>query len=269
MSFIHFCKKNLACIKLGIASRIAYPLDFCMAIAVLPLCNFIVEVAFWSGLIYSTGSSTFAGYSVSNYIAYYLWLILKLGSINWRFEKLMISEINSGAVNSLLLRPSSFYEYHLGQILGQKLLVVVIMTPVVFLIASVWELPFYPDRFLAALLMSFLYVIMIYTLHFAVSSMAFFLDNVYSLNNTKTMIIWILSGEVMPLDLLPSNVREIVIALPFSCGNYLPAAYVSGRITTAVFINGFYSLAAGFVLFGIMARVIWQKGLRRYGGTGT
>ncbi|MFI5343039.1 MAG: ABC transporter permease [Chlamydiales bacterium] len=239
-----------------------------MAISVIPICTFLVEAAFWTGLIHASGSPLLGGFPITYYLGYFLWLMLQLGSINWRFERAMIAEINSGAVNSLLLRPSSFYEYHLGQLLGQKLICVMTMTPIVFLIAWIWELPFHAERLPAALIMGFLYVILIFSLHFAVASMAFFLDHVYSLNMTKNMIIWFLSGELMPLDLMPSPLREWVIALPFSCGIYLPAAYVSGRITTEAFMKGFISLAIGGIVFGLLARFIWKHGLRRYGGTG-
>ena len=156
----------------------------------------------------------------------------------------------------------------MGQLLGQKLIVAMTMTPVVFLIAWIWDLPFHVERFPIALIMGFCYVLLLFSLHFAVAAMAFFFDHVYSLNNTKNMIIWFLTGELMPLDLLPSPLREWVIALPFSCGIYLPAAYVSGRITTEVFLRGFISLSVGGVFFALLARFIWQRGLRRYGGTG-
>lgn len=239
-----------------------------MAIVVIPLCYFFVEAVFWTGLIEASGSDLLAGFPARYYIGYFLYLILRLGSVNWRFERAMIADINSGAVNALLLRPSSFYEYHMGQLLGQKLITVLVMTPVIVLIAWAWDLPFHAERLPMSILMGICYVILLFSLHFAVAAMAFFFDHVYSLNNTKNMIIWFLTGELMPLDLLPSPIREWVIALPFSCGTYLPAAYLSGRIDTAVFMQGFISLAAGAVFFGLVARFIWKQGLRRYGGTG-
>lgn len=268
MSFASFLKRNLACIRLGISSRIAYPIDFFMAILILPIAYFLVEAAFWTGLINASGHTLLAGFSASYYIGYFLWMTLQLGNVNWRFERAMISEINSGAVNALLLRPSSFFEYHLGQLLGQKLLTALLMTPILFLIATFWELPFHAERLPMALLMGFGYVVLLFSFHFAVASMAFFFDHVYSLNNTKNMLIWFLTGELMPLDLLPSPIREWVIALPFSCGIYLPAAYLSGRIDSPTFMRGFISLAAGGIFFGIVARFVWKKGLRCYGGTG-
>lgn len=264
----NFFPRALACLRLGIAARITYPIDFIMAVAILPVCYFLVEAAFWTGLIAASGSELLGGFPARYYLGYFLYLILGLGSINWRFERVMIAEINSGAVNALLLRPGSFYEYHLGQLLGQKLITALVMVPVIFLIAWNWDLPFHAERLPIVLLMGISYVILLFSLHFAVASMAFFFDNVYSLNNTKNMIIWVLTGELMPLDLLPSPLREWIIALPFSSGTYLPAAYLSGRIETDVFMKGFISLAIGGIFFGLLARLVWKKGLRRYGGTG-
>lgn len=268
MSYVSFLKKNLAYIRLGITARITYPIDFLMGILLIPVCFFLVEAIFWTGLIKASGSNELAGFPINYYLGYFLYSILQLGSINWRFERIMIAEINNGSVNALLLRPGSFYEYHLGQLLGQKLITAFTMVPVVIFIAWMWDLPFHLDRLPLVLLMGVSYVILIFSLHFAVASMSFFFDNVYSLNNTKNMLIWILTGELMPLDLLPSPLREWVIALPFSCGIYLPASYLSGRIGADVFMRGFVSLAIGGVLFGVLANFVWKKGLHRYGGTG-
>jgi ABC-2 type transport system permease protein len=239
-----------------------------MGIAIVPLCYFLVEAAFWSGLIASSGNSTLGNFAVRDYLGYFLYTLLQLGSMNWRFERAMIAEINSGAVNALLLRPSSFFEYHLGLLLGQKLITAVVMLPVIAGIARAWDLPFHAERVPMVLLMGFSYVILLFSLHFAVAAMAFFFDNVYSLNNSKNMIVWILTGDLMPLDLLPSPMREWVIALPFSCGVYRPAAYLSGRIELEDFMAGFISLAVSAVIFGLLARLVWERGLRRYGGTG-
>lgn len=239
-----------------------------MAITVIPLCYFLVEAAFWTGLIKASGNELLGGFPTRYYLGYFLYLVLQLGSVNWRFERAMISEINTGAVNALLLRPSSFFEYHMGQLLGQKLITALVMAPVIVLIARIWDLPLHIERLPIAIFMGICYVILLFSLHFAVAAMAFFFDHVYSLNNTKNMIIWFLTGELMPLDLLPSPIREWVIALPFSCGIYLPAAYLSGRIESDVFLQGFISLGFGAIFFGLFARFIWKQGLKRYGGTG-
>ncbi len=245
-----------------------YPADFVMGVLFIPLGAFLVEALFWLGLFDASGSETIGGYTSPHYVAYLLWLVTGIGMANWRYERVMISEINTGGVNTLLLRPSSFYEYHLGQQLGQKFISAVLTVPILIGIVLIWDLPFHLNRLIPALMMGFSYVAVMFSLHFAVISMSFFYDHVYSLNNTKNMTIWFLTGELFPLDLLPSPMREWVIQLPFSCGTYLPAAYLTGRISTETFLHGFVSLGIGAVIFGLIARFVWRKGLRSYSGTG-
>ena len=146
-----------------------------MAIAVIPLCYFFVEAAFWTGLIKASGNELLGGFPARYYLGYFLYTVLQLGSMNWRFERAMIAEINNGTVNALLLRPSSFFEYHMGQLLGQKLITALVMLPVISFIAWAWDLPFHADRLPMVFLMGICYVILLFSLHFAVASMAFFL----------------------------------------------------------------------------------------------
>lgn len=268
MSYIAFLKKNLAYIKLGILTKTQYRANLLAGVIALPAIGFGVECAFWLGIFQASSQTTIGGFTAAQYITYLLWLILQLGSANWRFERVMIMEINSGAVNAMLVRPTSFFTYHLGQLLGHKLLTMILMVPVILLIAWGWELPLYLERLAPAILLGFCYLIMIHTLNFAICSMAFFFDHVYSLNTTKNMIIWFLVGELLPLDLLPSPFREWVIALPFSSGVYIPASYISGRISTETFLHGFVSVTIGIIVFGVIGRLIWRRGLRVYSGTG-
>ncbi len=268
MSYINFLKKSLAYIKLGIITKAQYRINLLVGVLALPAIGFGVECAVWLGIFEASGQQSIGGFTATQYITYLLWLLLQLGSANWRFERAMIGEINSGAVNATLVRPTSFFDYHLGQLLGHKLMTVILMLPVMLLIAWKWDLPLHVERLGPAILLGFYYLIMIHTVNFAVCSMAFFFDHVYSLNTTKNMIIWFLVGELLPLDLLPSPLCEWVTALPFSAGVYIPAAYISGRISTEAFLHGFISVTMGLIVFASLGRLIWRRGLRVYNGTG-
>jgi len=180
----------------------------------------------------------------------------------------MIQEINSGAVNAMLVRPGSFYGLHFGNLFGFKLLTLAISLPLIFIIAYICDLPLFTGRVAAAVGMGLCYLFLIHTINFAIASLAFFFDHVYSLNMTKNMLLWFFTGELFPLDLLPSSVSKAVRLLPFSSGYYLPASYISGRIGTAFFLQGFASLAIGIAVMALIARLIWAKGLRNYTGTG-
>src|SRR5690606_31378152 len=149
-----------------------------------------------------------------------------------------------------------------------KLTMLIISLPLLFLIASSLHLPLIWMRLGPALLMGVMYLLFIHTINFALASMAFFFDHVYSLNTTQNMVLWLLTGSVFPLDLLPSWTSRLLIRLPFSCGTYLPAGYISGRIGTEQFFQGFISLAIGLLLAAVLARFNWNRGLKNYTGTG-
>lgn len=268
MLFAISLKRNLAYLRLGAATKLEYPFNFISGVLVLPVFVFLIEAAFWLGCFEISGMTRIGNFTAPQYLTYLLWLMLQLGGANWRFERAMIQEINSGAVNALLVRPSSFYEFHFGQLLSFKLMTLCVSLPLVLAIAYWGQLPLMLERLLPSLGMGICYLALVHTLNVAIASTAFFFDNVYSLNITKNMLIWFLAGELFPLDLLPPFLSKWIILLPFSCGVYLPASYISGRIDTSAFLHGFLSLAIGIAFFGLVARLLWRKGLRSYGGTG-
>jgi ABC-2 type transport system permease protein len=56
--------------------------------------------------------------------------------------------------------------------------------------------------------------------------------------------------------------------LPFHCFIDLPTRLILGRATTAEAWQGLGIALVWAVLFGMMARFIWQRGLLRYSGAG-
>lgn len=268
MSFINFLKKRLAYVRLEVISQLQYRFNLFVGVVLHPIFVFAIESAFWLGLFYASGKTEIGGFTAGQYLTYLLWLVLQIGGPNWTFERLLIEDINSGSVNAFLVRPTSFYEFHLGKLLGYKLLRVLLSLPIVIGLALWLQLPLQFEKLLPAMGLGVCYVVMIYTLNFAIASMAFFFEYVYSFNTTKNMITWFLAGELFPLDLLPEPWRDWLIALPFSSGVYLPAGYISGRISADLFLRGFTSVAIGMVCFSLFACLIWRMGLRRYSGTG-
>ncbi len=261
-------KKNLAYIKLGIISNLAYRFDFIMGFILFPVIIYAIEAAFWVGIFHASGQATIGGYHLADYLAYLLWFLTQFGSMNLRSERVIIEEVNSGAVNSILLRPTSYYEFQLGQFLGQKILKSILMIPVILTIAAWWDLPIHIDRLWPAMAMGYCYLIMLFTLNFCLASLSFFFENIFNINLTKNMVLWFLTGELIPLDLFPDHIRDILVRLPFAGGIYLPAGYLSGRVPLDQFLFGFVSIAAGTLVFGLVARIIWKQGLRHYTGTG-
>jgi ABC-2 type transport system permease protein len=98
--------------------------------------------------------------------------------------------------------------------------------------------------------------------------MAFFMNRAFSLTGLKNMIIWSISGELIPLDLFPEPLRTLLMHSPFAAGVYGPTAYITGRVGPDYLMQSFVSLTCGIAVFGGVGAVLWRRGVRSYTGTG-
>mgnify|MGYP003820033447 CR=1 FL=1 len=84
----------------------------------------------------------------------------------------------------------------------------------------------------------------------------------------KNIALWMLTGEIFPLDLLPESIKSVVWTLPFASGVFLPIGYLTGRIELPVLITGFQNLLIGIMVLQAICYQVWQSGLKRYSGVG-
>ena len=213
--------------------------------------------------------SSLNGYSKEYYFAYALWAAFFARiAANWMYEMRMIEEIDSGSVNSILVRPISFYEYYLGQFMGYKILTSTLSLCVPVLVCVFVSSSTHLLRLPLAFALSLYYLILAHTLSSLVSSFAFFFNRIHALTVTKNFILWFFVGELFPLDLLPVNVRATIIALPFSSGVYIPVGYLTGRIPLKMVGQGFLSVTLGIAVSSCIYYVVWNQGRKKYSGTG-
>lgn len=229
----------------------------------------MIEVTLWAAIFVGIGRETLGGFSQESYIAYALWAaFVARCTANWMYEFRMIDEIDTGTVNSVLARPISFYEYYLGQFLGYKILTAVISLLVPIVITMWIPGPTMLSRVPLALVLIFTYFILTHTISFTVASFGFFFNRVHSFTVAKNFTLWIVSGELFPLDLVPDPYREWLMWLPFSNGVFVPVGYITGRLELADVGRGFLTIGLGILFFGLLARFVWLKGRQQYSGTG-
>jgi len=264
-----FYKRNLAFFNLAIISNLEYRFNFFIDAVIQPLMVAGTEVLLWTAIFLSSAQSTIGGFGVDSYLAYALWAaFFSRISTNWMYEFRMIEEVSSGTLNSLLVRPMSFYEYYLSQLLGYKFVVTFIS--IIFPLAAsfIFKLPLFIERLPLVLLLSFYYLLLVHSISFFISNLAFYFTKISSMTVAKNLLLWILMGELFPLDLLPTKVKEILCLLPFASGVYVPISYLTGRIDSYYVQVGFVSITISLVIINALAYFMWNRSLREYTGTG-
>lgn len=269
MLFGNFWKRNLGFFRLSILTNLEYRVNFLADAILQPLLGGIVEVILWIAVFKSSGALEIAGFSQNAYLSYVLWgaFVARITS-NWMYEFRMIEEIESGSVNSVLVRPISFYEYYLSQFMGYKVATSAFSLLVPAAAVLYFKLPFEWHRLPVALSLVLYYLIFVYTISFWISSLAFKLNKVFSFTVAKNLCLWLLSGELFPLDLLPEPWKGLLIFLPLSNSVYIPVAYLTGRIDFSYIVMGFISTSLGIIFMGFISYHSWNTGLKKYTGTG-
>lgn len=223
----------------------------------------------WVALFKGAGQQTINGFPFEAYVGYAVWaaFIARVTS-TWMYEFRMIDEIDSGSINSLLVRPFSFFEYYLSQFLGYKLCTTVVSLVVPIAASLAFSLPVHWERLPAVFLLVTYYLFLVQTLSFIVASSAFHINRAGSITVAKNLTLWLCTGELIPLDLFPQAIRSFLLALPFSNAAYVPVAFLTGRIDLDAFLNGIRSITIGLLVLAPIAAWAWRRGIRKYAGTG-
>lgn len=269
MSFAVFWKRNLGFFKMAITANVEYRVNYLIDAVVQPSLTAVIETLLWIGVFASAGVATIGGFGLHDYLAYVLWgAFFARIAASWMYEFRMIEEIESGTVNGLLVRPMSFYEYYLSQLMGYKF----ITTFVSFLIPLAggylmnWNIHY--DRLPIAIFLVFFYLLLVHSISFIVASCAFFLNRIYSFTIAKNLALWLFTGELLPLDLIPEPFRSWILMLPFPSAVFVPVGYITGRVGFEAVQQGFLSVAISLVIANLIGWMLWTRGLRVYSGTG-
>ncbi len=239
--------------------------DWCLS----PLISTAVEMAMWWTMFQAMGVSTLGGFSRESYLSYVTWAVFFARiSANWMYEFRMLQEVESGSINSILVRPLRFYEYYLGQFLGYKLMTMVfsLLLPAGLALlmggtTDFWRLP-------GAIFLLMIYLVFTYTLTFCIVTLAFRLTKVGSFTVTKNFFVWLASGELFPLDLLSPSMKMLSSYLPFASACYIPVGYLTHRLEFADLLKACWVTVAWTGVLGLFGLFFWRRGLRIYSGTG-
>ncbi len=268
-SFVVFWRRNLGFAKLAVVSNLEYRVNFIVDAVLQPSMTTGIEILLWFAVFAGAHVSEINGFGREYYLSYAMWsAFFARVSTTWMYESRMIAEIDLGTINGLLIRPMSFYEYYFSQLLGYKFITTIVSFLAPLLAASVFLLPTHYERIPLALALCTYYLILVHTMSFIISCCAFYLNKIYSFTAAKNMILWLLTGELFPLDLVPSGLREFIMALPFASGVYVPVGYITGRIGYESTKQGFISVTIAIIVTNLFAAWIWKRGLSTYSGTG-
>lgn len=270
MPFTAFYKRNLALARLAIVTNLEYRFNFILDAFIQPILTVGIEVLLWIAIFKTVeGSDSIGGFGRDSYLAYAVWApFLGRIAISWMYESMMVEEIASGSINTILSRPLSFYEYYFSQTFGYKFITTIFSISFPIIVSLYYQLPVNYERLPAALLIVMYYLVLVHTMSFLVATFGFYLTRVRSFTLVKNLSLMLMGGELVPIDLMPPNLSELLLSLPFSSGVYIPIAFITGRCDWNLLYQGYANITWGLAIVGLISFVMWKRGVREYTGTG-
>lgn len=219
----------------------------------------------------AAGEGAVGGMTRDRFVTYYLALIvvnqLTYSQSNWTAGEL----IRDGYLNALLLRPMPPVYNALAMDVAGKVVYLAFVLPITALLALLlrpavhWTwgdaLAFVPALAVAWALR--------FTWGYALAQLYFWATRADALLAVQDALVFLLAGQIAPVQLLPGGLRAAATALPFRYMLGFPVEVLNGQLTPPEVARGFAAGAAWLALSLGLAVALWRLGLRRYEGVGS
>ncbi|HEX4955101.1 MAG TPA: ABC-2 family transporter protein [Thermoanaerobaculia bacterium] len=251
----------------------SYRADFWISTLVAFMVRMAVAWFLWDAIFASTGRTEIAGFSREGMVLYYV-LVLLIGKVVSGEERQVsiAQDIYEGRLSRYLLFPGGYFSFKYAEHLGQ--LVPVLAQLVLFgsWAALVFDLESLGSVSAGSVARAAVAVavgnLLAFLIAFLTESVAFWADNVWSLNVLLRFVAHLLGGEMLPLELFPAWARLGLDLLPFRFLFHFPAMTLVGRIDAQSWVSGL-AIALGWCLvLTLVARVVWRRGTLVYTGVG-
>jgi ABC-2 type transport system permease protein len=260
--FRHAARAYPTLLRVGLSEVVAYRAEFIVWILTTNMP--FVMLAIWHAV---AEEGTVGRFGRADFVAYYLggWAI-RLVTSTWLVWELSM-EIRGGTLSTRLLRPLHPLFTLAAQHMAALPMRALVVTPVVaamFVLAGD-KLAVRDPRILAVFLLSLVgaWFLIFFTMVF-LGSMAFFVESAIGIFELWLGLHAILSGYLVPLELLPRWVARIARLSPFDSMLAFPLETLTGKRDLGAALA---SLGVQWLYVAVMAvagLTVWRRGVRRY-----
>lgn len=252
--------------RFGFAETAAYRVSLFIWIitAIFPLISLVL----WRAL---AESGPIGDYDQDGFDSYFVaaFLVRQLGAlwVVWDLDR----QIRTGEFSVLLLRPVSPVAYYLVLNLATVPVRMSLAVPIalVVLVATggmtVLDDPALWPLVILSIALAWL---LNFTVQLMVGSLAFWLTKAAPLFDVWLGLFIMLSGYTVPTSLFPAGLAEVARVLPFHAVLGFPVELLVGRLDLAQALEGLGLQALWIAILGVIAAVLWRRGLRVYGAFG-
>jgi ABC-2 type transport system permease protein len=229
----------------------------------------VIYLVVWSTVAQASGGQV-GGYTPGAFAAYFIvWTLVRNMNIvftpyGWEFR------IREGQLSGMLLRPVHPIHYDLAYFAGWKVVVVLLWLPLAGLLALLFRPTLAPNLAQIAT-----FAVAIWGAYVIRTALLFLLGMI-TLWTTRVAAIFelyftfelLLSGRLVPMDLMPDWVLRISDVLPFRSTFGFPIEALVADLSGPELVRGLVTQAVWIIVCSVLAWLVWRRAIRRYTAVG-
>jgi len=184
------------------------------------------------------------------------------------FEYEINDDIKNGGLNKYIVKPVNYCFYRIACFFGQKISLSVVFLTILVTMAGIFRAIGYFKIhimtifcFLLALLFS---LVLRFALYFCIGMTGFWASEISRVFPAIGIILTVISGGVFPVDILGDKMSGVFSFLPFKYLTQYPIDVITGKETNGTLGLAFAIQIFWILFFGVLAQLLWEKGLKRY-----
>lgn len=229
----------------------------------------VIYLVVWSVVAEASGGSV-GGYTPGGFAAYYIvWMLVRNMNIvftpyGWEFR------IREGQLSGMLLRPIHPLHYDLAYFAGWKVIAVLLWVPIAVVLALL-----FPPELSVNLAQAATFLVAIWGAY-VIRTLLLFVLGMVTLWTTRVAALFelyftaelLLSGRLVPLDLMPDWVLAFVDYLPFRSTFGFPIEALVSNLSGPQLVRGLLAQAFWIGFGWVLAMLVWKRAIRRYSAVG-
>jgi ABC-2 type transport system permease protein len=255
-----------ALLRVGLAEAVAYRAE--MLVWVLATTMPLVMLALWTS---ATEGYPIGRYGQREFVAYFLaTFIVRQLTGSWVFWEINF-EVRNGTLAMRLLRPVHPLWAYAAESLASLPMRLVVSLPVALVALAVvgrggaTRDPLLWLLWAVSLAGSWLITLFV---NFVVGCASFFLESTTKLMDAWGVFFFVLSGYLVPVDLLPRPLPDLVDWLPFRYQIGLPVELMTGGHDRAAAVALLARQWAWVAISLAATAILWRRGIRRFASYG-
>ena len=266
-------RKYLHVFNIGLQNTLVYRANFVFraAFGLIPLMAILFV---WRAIYEGKGEGgDVAGYGLSQMISYYLVVTLvdmftAVTEDDWQIA----ADIREGTISQFLVKPINYLGYRFALFFsGRTIYTLCALVPVGCFIYYLREhFLWSPDVIttICFLVSVALTAVLQFLISYTLALLAFWILEVATVIFMLFAFEYVAAGHMFPLDILPPAVHSALQFTPFPYLLYFPVSIYLGRASGPEIISGICIQATWIILAWCLARVVWSRGIRKYGAYG-